>query len=317
LIDVDDDNDGILDVNEGLGESGLTLANSPVQEYENTRVFETSDQGAGDTEIYNLEGEDGQTIDLVATIVSSSSTNGVDLRGTSGGSVGSRIDANTTATIRYDAFVPGTNTPQEFSAVVAVGDIDGPGNPTTSSTRTESFTINTSEIYGYALSPTTTVVVTDNGDGTLTFSGTVQVGGSDPDGKVFFALRDVSTFTVTYDNTPTVGNGAAGFSLNFADTPTTQEFVFVGEAPDTDNDGIANYLDLDSDNDGIADNIEAQTTADYIAPSGVGGTPGFIDVNQDGLDDNYDTRTSITATTPAATATDGEGLTPVNSDAGA
>jgi len=86
---------------------------------------------------------------------------------------------------------------------------------------------------------------------------------------------------------------------------------------DTDNDGIADSLDIDSDNDGITDNIEAQTTDGYIAPSGVGGTPGFIDVNQDGLDDNYDTRTGITATTTAATVTDGEGLTPVNSDAGA
>ena len=35
---------------------------------------------------------------------------------------------------------------------------------------------------------------------------------------------------------------------------------------DSDGDGVANALDLDSDNDGIADNIEAQATADYIAP---------------------------------------------------
>jgi hypothetical protein len=36
---------------------------------------------------------------------------------------------------------------------------------------------------------------------------------------------------------------------------------------DTDNDGIINALDLDSDNDGIPDNIEAQTTVGYIAPN--------------------------------------------------
>jgi hypothetical protein len=35
---------------------------------------------------------------------------------------------------------------------------------------------------------------------------------------------------------------------------------------DTDGDGVFNHLDLDSDNDGIPDNIEAQTTADYDAP---------------------------------------------------
>lgn len=40
---------------------------------------------------------------------------------------------------------------------------------------------------------------------------------------------------------------------------------------DTDSDGIVDDLDIDSDNDGITDNVEAQTTADYIAPSGIGG----------------------------------------------
>ncbi|MFY0604652.1 MAG: T9SS type A sorting domain-containing protein [Flavobacteriaceae bacterium] len=40
---------------------------------------------------------------------------------------------------------------------------------------------------------------------------------------------------------------------------------------DSDNDGIPNYLDLDSDNDGIPDNIEAQSTTGYIAPSGAPG----------------------------------------------
>lgn len=38
------------------------------------------------------------------------------------------------------------------------------------------------------------------------------------------------------------------------------------DSADSDNDNIPNHLDLDSDNDGIPDNIEAQTTADYIAP---------------------------------------------------
>ena len=46
---------------------------------------------------------------------------------------------------------------------------------------------------------------------------------------------------------------------------------------DSDEDGIANYLDIDSDNDGITDNIEAQSTADFAPPSGLGGTNEFID----------------------------------------
>ncbi|WP_149277599.1 T9SS type B sorting domain-containing protein [Pareuzebyella sediminis] len=52
-------------------------------------------------------------------------------------------------------------------------------------------------------------------------------------------------------------------------------------ATDTDNDGIADYLDIDSDNDGIPDNVEAQSTIGYIPPSGV-------DANGNGLDDMYE-----------------------------
>ena len=59
-------------------------------------------------------------------------------------------------------------------------------------------------------------------------------------------------------------------------------------ALDTDEDGINDSVDIDSDNDGITDNIEAQTTADYIAPSGIAGTAALIDSNRDGLDDNFD-----------------------------
>ena len=82
---------------------------------------------------------------------------------------------------------------------------------------------------------------------------------------------------------------------------------------DDDNDGIVNRLDIDSDNDGITDTIEAQTTSGFIAPSGVGGTPGFTDVNQDGLDDNFDNRTELNAMSAAATSEDAL-INPVNTD---
>ena len=55
--------------------------------------------------------------------------------------------------------------------------------------------------------------------------------------------------------------------------------------PDSDGDGIPDYLDLDSDNDGIADNVEAQNTGSYQAPSGT-------DSDGDGLDDSYDDNTN-------------------------
>ena len=74
-------------------------------------------------------------------------------------------------------------------------------------------------------------------------------------------------------------------------------------------------MDIDSDNDGITDNIEAQTTNGFIAPSGVGGTPGFTDINQDGLDDNYDNRNGDTLDENSAAATVADAIiNPVNTD---
>lgn len=72
-------------------------------------------------------------------------------------------------------------------------------------------------------------------------------------------------------------------------------------SPDTDNDGLPDYLDIDADNDGIPDNVEGQTTAGYIPPSGV-------DADGDGLDDAYDNNTS--STDPILSG----GIIPVNTD---
>ncbi len=59
---------------------------------------------------------------------------------------------------------------------------------------------------------------------------------------------------------------------------------------------IPDYLDIDSDNDGIPDNIEGQSTQGYDAPSG--------DIGLNGIDANYQSNSSFTAT----------GLSPYNFD---
>ena len=50
---------------------------------------------------------------------------------------------------------------------------------------------------------------------------------------------------------------------------------------DTDGDGNLDHLDIDADNDGITDNYEAQASAGHIVPTGT-------DTERDGLDDAYD-----------------------------
>jgi len=68
---------------------------------------------------------------------------------------------------------------------------------------------------------------------------------------------------------------------------------------DTDGDGIVDSLDLDKDNDTIPDNVEAQPTAGYVPPTG-------LDTDGDGLDDAYDTDNG--GTPVANTDTDHNGI---------
>jgi len=63
------------------------------------------------------------------------------------------------------------------------------------------------------------------------------------------------------------------YDANTGDISTTASIGIInpintdGSLPNSDT--IPDYLDIDSDNDGIPDNIEAQTTLTYIAPNGV------------------------------------------------
>ncbi|MCV6631115.1 MAG: gliding motility-associated C-terminal domain-containing protein [Flavobacteriaceae bacterium] len=65
---------------------------------------------------------------------------------------------------------------------------------------------------------------------------------------------------------------------------------------DWDNDGVPNSLDIDSDGDGILDNVEAQSQNNFITPCGE-------DIDGNGLDDHYES-------SPGS----GEGLTPLDTD---
>jgi len=73
---------------------------------------------------------------------------------------------------------------------------------------------------------------------------------------------------------------------------------------DQDGDGIPNHQDIDADGDGILDNIEAFTAAGYVAPTGV-------DTDGDGLDDAYDADCapcgSVTGVAVVPVNTDGAG----------
>ena len=113
------------------------------------------------------------------------------------------------------------------------------------------------------------------------------------------SVTDLGQYTFVVDDT--FGDGLAGTnpasysiaidgvtvhsSLSNENFGTQQTVNFDVQATmtfrDTDNDGIADHLDLDSDDDGITDNVEAQSTEGYIAPTG-------LDSDNDGLDNAYE-----------------------------
>ncbi|MEP1588197.1 MAG: Hint domain-containing protein, partial [Tateyamaria sp.] len=97
-----------------------------------------------------------------------------------------------------------------------------------------------------------------------------------------------------------LGGGVADLNQNgIADVVETATGVPVPQ--DSDNDGIADYIDLDSDDDGISDYIESQSTADFVAYDGT-------DTDGDGVIDLVDTTTGHGGTfNPTLADTDGDG----------
>ena len=89
------------------------------------------------------------------------------------------------------------------------------------------------------------------------------------------------------------GNNGLFNSIEDNDTVNATITYTIAESSD-DTDTLPNFLDLDSDGDGIPDNVEAQTTLGYIPPSG-------NDIDNNGVDDAYDTN--------------GSPITPTNTDA--
>lgn len=106
-----------------------------------------------------------------------------------------------------------------------------------------------------------------------------EIGGGQSGGQVKFSIL---TREAVFE-----GGGIVKFSFENFETnsaPAALAVKIYASAfelnVDTDLDGVVDSKDLDADNDSLKDNIEAQYSAQYIAQSGV-------DANNDGLDDAY------------------------------
>ena len=135
-----------------------------------------------------------------------------------------------------------------------------------------------------------------------------RLSASEPDPEIALNVSGKGAVRVAFTLQDGQSNSIAGLQWNidgagWVDVPVSATYY----GHDSDGDGKFDHLDIDKDNDGITDNVESQTTGGYIAPSGTGAA--MIDANNDGLDDNYD----VAAGTPGFKP-DGLGLAEVDTD---
>ena len=124
-------------------------------------------------------------------------------------------------------------------------------------------------------------------------TGSGKTMGVNADGSNGYAIsgRNDVVYTITTGECRSIYYVAASTQNGYSDPLETDTLP----TPDTDSDGVADFLDIDADGDGIIDLIEAQaTTGSPTIPSGT-------DTDVDGLDNNFETG----GVTPVDTDNDG------------
>ncbi len=336
VCDLDDDNDGILDTDEGFVVSGSgTVFTTPVRQLPNTgpvtdsQSIDLTSLGipiGGHIALSNLLADgDLSTADERFSLSINGGTaitdlgTGFDCNGSlislthpinetatvidiGGGVPGVTLEVSYPATINgctffeYTIDITSASTDTDLDGTLDYLDLDSDGDGCSDALEAGATTIQTSN-YQFPASPVGTDGVPD----------AVQAIAGVNSGAVDYTLStDFQNAAVMSCDCP----GATGFDADGDGIDNSCDLDADGDgiidtnegalSLDTDSDGIPNYLDLDSDNDGIIDNVEAQTTAGYTAPSGT-------DTDNDGLDDAYDA-------TPTTGATGSNGITPTNSD---
>ncbi len=290
-VDIDDDNDGILDVDETVLVPATQLSLSNGAELNGASMTVTTNVSAGDVVRYlNVITVEGQQVDLLVEFVSST---GSVTASTYGSITVTGQPTNTDPQVRMNlSFVEtGTNTQfampsdgsfsfndidsqetGDITEVIGIAQADFTGTSFGSSLESGGFTnsANTAGFDFYRVDPA-------EAGSSANWYDEVNVSGNP-------ASNAVTVTTATGFTSGQVIFGHTGSSTNPYDRAiniggfTLSSYYAV---QDSDGDGVSDHLDLDSDNDGITDNVEAQATASYVAPTG-------IDSDGDGLDDAYE-----------------------------
>lgn len=269
VIDIDQDNDGIINTLEGVVR--LTdLSNNPANYFAAGPAGTTSRGMSFSYDLVSLD--NGLPATLVGTVLSSDTE--VEW---------STIDAlPRVRNLRSGSSVVQWNLTGEgavSSFDLTISDLDG--------LRLETVSVHEPSIVGYSLSLNSNVVV-QRKNGQLSFTGT-GTGGESVDDLVTLHFRDVSAIVISYANQfSEVGSdnsiaememaelGIAGYrhSLEFH---SLTYFTPVTQYRDSDADGVADHRDLDSDNDGLGDLIES----------------GGVDADHDNLSDGAVSETGL------------------------
>ncbi|WP_460220621.1 LamG-like jellyroll fold domain-containing protein [Psychroserpens sp. MEBiC05023] len=288
-IDLDDDNDGILDVVEQSntiisagpecgGEQDFDFTAIPTEEVGDGllyteltgEVFRFPNVGIGIDALMTVNGFVNATCDLLDDNSSQSTYLKPGVRSTS-------LSAGQEGYAEFNVqFVQsGTNTPVVVPELfINLNDIDGDNS--------KFERVKIPFPYSYVIDNPSDVTITQEDDFLVATSGNVNYQGTSNAFSTinvkarYFDLSEI-TFRLGILANTNINNVVRYFSLEFSCVTNFSNPVIT--YTDADGDGIPNYLDLDSDNDGIPDNVEAQSTSGYIAPSGV--------VNSNGVYNNY------------------------------
>lgn len=99
------------------------------------------------------------------------------------------------------------------------------------------------------------------GDGGISILAGNGLGGAFIDGTGLQSIEDHGSSSLTpwehYERTITLPAGTYSYVVAMTDYLNFDEAKIKGPCPDTDGDGVVDFLDLDSDNDGIYDLVEA------------------------------------------------------------
>lgn len=249
-VDIDLDNDGITNCNEGIGNSTIdtSLTNGTITNTTTTytRVFNTSNPAA--------------TIPFVGNVNGNIITEVLPGKGYFVENV-YNFSAPTSIKIDYPEIANASDLMNSNAEYIVNSDVN------------KTITV---------LNPTNQLLIDTNYDGIYesgitsysSFEIRFRLNSTTPlaqnTGTFSFLSNLATTIKITHKNL-----------LNTAGNKSTFRIIATCIPIDTDNDGIVNASDYDSDNDGILDNFEL-TSQNYLPPTG-------IDTDLDGLDNAYET----------------------------